>query len=272
MSDPTRYINLGKGARQIRVRMKPRAPQPQPNGPVPTVYDDDAEPSTRIPPVNFNLATSAPDHDYQVDLNAIQDTVSKPPPTPANEGVMKAARQFTEDFPKALGPSITSVRDFFLAEVLPVVSSIENGMGEAIDVVRVSLEEEPDTAAYARLLTGLSMIAVRIKTVSFLSRHYKMTEEEHALFRMFDMISNSPQGTNDVHDLKTLMQQMLEVSRLQRPGKGNARTRVRPVQAAEGRKPRPGGDVLPRGRTEERKPRVSDSPERPGRPPRGTRG
>lgn len=253
MSNPTRYINLGKGARQIRVRMKSRAPSPQPNGPVPTVYDDDAEPSTDLPTVNFNLATGSPDHDYQVDLNAIQNNVGKPPPTPANEGVLRAAEEFTEAFPKVLGPAITSVRDFFLTEVLPIVSSVENGMGDAVDVVKASLEEEPDTSAYAKLLSGLSMIAVRIKTVSFLSRHYSMTDEEHALFRMFDMLSHSPQGDNGVHDLKALMQQVLEVSGLRRSGKNNTRTRVRPVQAAEGRKPRPRGDVVSRSRPKERK-------------------
>jgi len=134
------------------------------------------------------------------------------------------------------------VREFFLTEVLPLISAVSAGMADGKDIVRLALNEDPDPAEFdkfARLMRDLSAHALRIKTVSFLASHFRLTPLETEVFRLMD--SATTPGVQNVNDLQAVLREMFAVSRVQRPAKGNAKVQVRPVPADKGdsKPPRP---------------------------------
>lgn len=99
------------------------------------------------------LDAALPDQDNAVDRDK----------QPTNAELILAANQFQKDLPDMLDRTIRSTRDFFLSTVAPRVISVKNGMQDALDVIRLVAEEEPQATEYVNLMNSLTRDAMFLK-------------------------------------------------------------------------------------------------------------
>lgn len=96
---------------------------------------------------------------------------------PTNAEIVATTNAYRDALPQLLDRDIRSTRDFFLREVTPKILAVRNGIQDALDVIRLVAEEEPQAQDYVNLLNGLARDAMYLK----LARHVAMLAKLNAV-------------------------------------------------------------------------------------------
>lgn len=182
-------------------------------------------------------------------------SVESPPQRPINNHLLSRASSFAKELPELLNDGTLLVREYFLTEVFPLFVALQTGMDDANDVIKLTLDEEPESAGFEHMLKEAVVEALAIKMATFVTQYTKLDKEQSLMFLMV-FISKTLKGADHGHVAEALLRKMQQVLDLQGPSENNPTPRVRKVPAAAGN--------TRRKRTDGAKP---DNPARGGRGP-----
>lgn len=155
-------------------------------------------------------------------------------PVPSNKELIHRARRYEEQLPSLMAPKIEEIREFFLMQVLPLLASIKDGMGDGVDVVRLALDETPETTAFTRVLTELVKSAITAKTVQFVAKYAELDVAASHTYMAAHISTFLPNQTDDT--VQTLLREVLKISNVSRPSEREAKVRMRQVPEVKGDK------------------------------------
>lgn len=122
-----------------------------------------------------------PDDSLRKSVDRLASTVSVDT-LPSNAEVVERSQGFMQELAVRLGPALEKSREFFLMEALPLSSALRLGTEDAIEVVRLSTEEEPASERYVQTMLHLSQEAMAIKQAVFVADAMELNQEARLLF------------------------------------------------------------------------------------------
>lgn len=102
--------------------------------------------------------------------------------TPSNAHLVKRANEFLGELPESMGAYQTQIREFILTQALPPLAAAESAPLDADEVVKLALDESPDSADLTRFLRTISKEAILAKALTFVADLNQLTGEARFLF------------------------------------------------------------------------------------------
>lgn len=142
--------------------------------------------------------------------------------TPSNSHLVSRAKSFLAELPDSMGPYQAQIREFILTQALPSLAAAESAPVDADEVVKLALDESPDSADIARFLKIITREAVMAKALLFVADLNGLTGEARFLF----LSRYLPQKSDP--DLSKALKELVSPPKMPEP------TGAKPIRARKG--------------------------------------
>jgi hypothetical protein len=165
---------------------------------------------------------------------------------PSNLDLIELQKAFSGILPERMQPKQKEVREFLLNDLMPFSLAVQNGTLDAFDVARRTLNEEVQGDNVSRTIRTLTVDAINLKLLTFVSKIAELTPEEARLLLASHLLRASVAiggGNNVIEQIMSSLRQFSNVQRQeeernvpvrQLPGAKKRRQRGRPVQPTPG--------------------------------------